>query len=208
MSRSAAFVLVAVVHLLLACEARAQFGRVAGTITDEDGRPLKGATITAENPDQAPSTFTSSTDAHGRFTLLGLRRATWAITVRAPGFETALTRMDVVTTRPNPPLMVRMIKGPAPALPGPLAGVDVQEVQRRIDRGAALATAGDLAGAIAAYRELLDRVPALTTLHLEIGSLHERLNDRAAAAAAYRRFLDMEPGHPRAKAALERLNAQ
>ena len=134
-SRPGAFALVAVLHLLLACEARAQVGRVAGTVTDEDGRPIKGATITAENPDQAPSTFTSSTDARGRFALLGLRRATWAITVRAPGFETALARMDVVTTRPNAPLMVRMTRGAVPAPPGPLAGVDVQEVQQPIDPG-------------------------------------------------------------------------
>lgn len=200
--------LVALLHAVAPFDARAQVGRISGTVADEDGRPIKGATITAENREQAPSTFTSTTDGRGRFALLGLRRATWAIVIQAPGFETALTRMDVATTRPNPPLTVRLMKGSAPAPPGPLAGVDVKDVQRRIDRGAALAAAGDLAAALGIYRELLERVPPLTTLHLEIGSLHERLNDTASAVAAYKRFLEIDPGHAGAKAALERLNAR
>ena len=200
--------LVATLHAIAPLGAGAQIGRVAGTVTDEEGRPVKGATITAENREQAPSTFTSSSDERGRFALLGLRRATWAIAIQAPGFEPAFTRMDVVTTRPNPPLTIRLVKGSAPAPPGPLAGVDLEDVQRRIDRGAALAAAGDLPGALAAYRALLERVPALTALYFEMGSLHERLNDQAAAAAAYKRLLDIDPGHARAKAALERMNAR
>jgi tetratricopeptide (TPR) repeat protein len=207
-SRLLAAALAALLHASAPLDAGAQIGRVAGTVADEEGRPIKGATITAENREQAPSTFTSSSDERGRFALLGLRRATWAITIQAPGFEPAFTRMDVVTTRPNPPLTIRLVKGSAPAPPGPLAGADVKDVQRRIDRGAALAAAGDLSGAMAAYRELLERVPALTALHYEIGSLHERLNDPAAAAGAYKRLLDIDPGHARAKAALERLNAR
>ena len=208
MTRLVAVALVALLHALAPFDARAQIGRVSGTVTDDDGRPIKGATITAENREQAPSTFTSTTDQRGRFALLGLRRATWLIAIQAPGFETALTRMEVVTTRPNPPLNVRLVKGAVPAAPGPLAGVDVKDVQRRLDRGTALAAAGDLTAALAAYRELLGRVPGLTALYLEIGSLHERLNDTAAATAAYKRLLEIHPGHAGASEALERLNAR
>src|SRR5688500_15764442 len=98
----------ACVSLLFATVVHAQIGRVAGTITDEDGRPVKGATIVAENPDQAPSTFTSSSDSRGRFSILGMRRGAWTFTIQAPGFEATSTRMDVVTVRPNPPLNVRL----------------------------------------------------------------------------------------------------
>jgi hypothetical protein len=48
-------------------------GHVTGTIRDNNGKPLKGATITAQNPDAAPSTFTGTSDGKGRFSLLGLR---------------------------------------------------------------------------------------------------------------------------------------
>ena len=70
-------------------------GHVFGTVKDPDDRPIKGATITAENPNAAPSSATSTTDAKGRFAFLGLRGGLWTI-VKAPGFETLKTE---TTTR-------------------------------------------------------------------------------------------------------------
>ena len=203
----AALVLASVV-LLIAVDARAQIGRVAGAITDEDGRPIKGASVVAENRDQAPSTFTSTSDARGRFSILGLRRGSWLFTIQAPGFETMTTRLDVVTTRPNPPLNVELQKGSAPAPPGPLAGLDAKDLLKRIEAAAALEASGNYAGALAAYRELLTRAPALTSTYLAIGSLHERLGETAAALESYRRLAQLDPSNASAKAAVERLQGQ
>ena len=199
-----------IVALAVLCtrDARAQIGRVAGTVTDEDGRPLKGATITAENRDQSPSTFTSTSDGKGRFSMLGLRRGSWLFTVQAPGFEKTSARVDVQTTRPNPPLIVQMVKGIPPSPAGPLAGIDAKELQRRIDAAAALAVAGNTSGAITAYQELLAFAPALTSTYLEIGALHERTDDKAGAVAAYKRLAELEPDNAAAKAALARLGGQ
>jgi tetratricopeptide (TPR) repeat protein len=197
----------ALVALLLATPpgAYAQIGRVAGIVTDEAGRPLKGATITAENPEHYPSTFTSSSDTRGRFAILGMRRGIWTFTIQAPGFETAVTRRDVVTLRPNPPLDVRMAKrAPAPP-PSPLAGIDAEEIQRSIQSAESLASSGDFDGAILVYRTLLDKVPALTSIYLQIGALHERRNDTGAALAAYRKLVELEPANATAKAAIDRL---
>jgi len=205
-SRAAALLAFALAGL--PSEARAQIGRVAGTVVGEDGRPLKGATITAENPEQAPNTFTSTSDGKGRFSILGLRRGLWVFTIQAPGLEKASTRLEVVTTKPNPPLNVQLLKGQAPAPPGALAGLDARDIQQRIDRAAAFAAAGDHGGALTAYRELLTRAPALTALHLEIGAMHERMNDPAAALAAYKRLAEIEPSNGRARAAIERLERQ
>ena len=200
--------MLALTIVLSATSARAQVGRVAGTVSDEEGRPVRGATITAFNREAAPSTFTSSSDAKGRFSLLGMRRGAWIFTVQAPGFETATARLDIVTTRPNPPLNVQMIRAATPAPPGPLSGIDAREIQRRIDTAESLATSGRHDDALAAYRELLGRVPALTSIYLRIGELHERLNDNGAALVAYKRLAEIEPGNARAKAALERLGGQ
>ena len=186
-------------------DARAQVGRVAGTITDDEGRPIKGATVTAENREQAPSTFTSSSDAKGRFSILGMRRGVWTFTIQAPGFEPTAGQVDVVTTRPNPPLNVRLIKGVTPLPPGPLAGMDVKEIQRRIDAAESLAASGDYKRALAEYQQLLTRIPALTSVYLRIGALHERLNDPAAALAAYERLVTLDPANASARSAIERL---
>jgi hypothetical protein len=196
----------AVLLVLSAVDARAQIGRVAGTVTDDGGRPLKGATITAENREQSPSTFTSSSDGKGRFSVLGMRRGIWIFTIQAPGFETAAHRREVVTTRANPSLDVQLVRGPAPAPPGPLVGSDVKESQRRIDAAETSDHAGDHGAALAAYRELLTRVPALTSIYLRMGAIHERMGDKAAAITSYKRLLEVEPQNARAQVALDRLN--
>lgn len=196
------------VFVLCASVAHAQIGRVAGTITDEEGRPVKGATIVAENREQAPSTFTSSSDPKGRFSILGLRRGIWIFTIQAPGFETTAARLDVVTVKPNPPLNVRLEKAAALARPGPMTGIDVREVQRRIDAAEKLAASNELGAAVAVYREILDRVPALTSIYLRLGSLHEARNDPAAALSAYQRLAELEPGNAAARSAIDRLNKQ
>ena len=36
-------------------------------------QPIKGATVTAENPDASPSSFTATTDDKGRFSIIGLQ---------------------------------------------------------------------------------------------------------------------------------------
>jgi tetratricopeptide (TPR) repeat protein len=198
----------AMLWMLFTAVAHAQVGRVAGTITDEDGRPVKGATVVAENREQAPSTFTASSDAKGRFSILGIRRGTWTFTIQAPGFEAASTRLDVVTIRPNPPLNVRLGRAVAAAGPGPLSGVDARELQRQIDAAEARAASGDLPAAIAAYREILKRVPALTSIYLRIGALHEAQKDSQSALAEYRRLAELEPANASARAAIRRLTRQ
>src|SRR5262249_40796780 len=109
--------------------ALAQVGRVSGTVLDETGKPIKGATVTATNPEQAPSTFTASTDEKGRFGILGLKRGNWTMVFQAPGFEIARTVTSVATMRPNPPMEVRLLRGSMPAPPGPLSGKDAADIQ-------------------------------------------------------------------------------
>ena len=180
-------------------------GRIAGTIKDEGGRPIKGATITAQNADHSPSTYTASTDQRGRFGILGLRRGLWTISIQCPGYEPVRSQIDVQTLRPNPALEVRLLKGPEPAPPGPLERLSAKDIQQRIDSAEAKASGGDLDAAVAAYREILTRVPAMTSIYLRLGALQERKSDPAAALAAYRELVRLEPANDKALAAIQRL---
>jgi hypothetical protein len=198
--------LLTLLAVLAAAPAYAQVGRVTGTVTDDAGRPIRGATITAENREVSPSTITGSSDSRGKFSLLGLKRGNWRFTIQAPGFENAQTRLDVVTVRPNPPLAIRLMKGLTPAPPGAMARVDSSDLQKQLDDAAAKGAAGDIDGAIAIYRDVLAKVPALTSVHLQIGALLERKPDPAAALAEYQALAKLEPDNERAKAAIERLS--
>jgi tetratricopeptide (TPR) repeat protein len=196
---------LAVVLLALSTTTAWAQGRISGTIKDEAGRPIKGATITAHNADNSPSTYTASTDQRGHFGMLGLRRGVWKIAIECPGFEPVRSQIDVQTLRPNPAVEVRLFRGPEPAPAGPLERLSAKDIQQRIDSAEAKASSGDLDAAVAAYREILTRVPAMTSIHLRLGSLHERKSDPAAALAAYRELVRLEPANDRALAAIQRL---
>jgi hypothetical protein len=193
--------------LLVNAPAFAQ-GRLTGTVKDAGDHPIKGATITAENPNAAPSSFVGATDAKGRFAFLGLRGGEWVITAEAPGFQPSRVHLTTHTMGTNPSVQLTLEPLPAVAPLGPMATIDVAAVQRQLDDAAALEASGQLDTAIDRYREILSRLPALTSVHLQLGLLYERKHDTAAATAEYQAILKGEPGNPKARAALDRLARQ
>lgn|SRR5574338_90844 len=180
-------------------------GRVAGTIADERGRPIKGATVTLENENYFPSSLTSATDAKGRFSVLGLRNAVYKVTIRAEGYQTASVSLPVRTAQPNPPLNLRLSEIPEPAPPPLLANVDAAKLQKDLDAAAGLAAGGKTDDAIAAYKRILKETPALTSANLQLGILYERKSDRSSAIAAYEAALRADPESTTAREALARL---
>lgn len=196
--------------VLLGCapvQALAQLGtgRVTGIIRDDRGRPIKGATVTAANENYFPNSFTSATDAKGRFNLLGLRRATYKMTVRAEGFEPVTFDMPVVSGSANRPVDLSLVPAITPGPPPLLANVDTAKLQKDLDEAAAHVAAGRTDAAIAAYRKIAQSAPALTTVHLQLGYLHELKGDRREAIAAYEAALKGDPDNDRARTALARL---
>src|SRR3954469_9014338 len=97
-----------------ALPAAAQTGRIGGQIKDTGGQPIKGATITAENPAASPSSFTATTDDKGRYSIIGLKTGQWSFSAQAPGFGPEAGKLTVSTIgAPNPPLTFTMKKGGA-----------------------------------------------------------------------------------------------
>jgi tetratricopeptide (TPR) repeat protein len=180
--------------------------RVAGTVKDDAGRAVRGAVITAENPDQAPPRLTATSNERGQFGFIGIRRGVWTIHVEAQGHEAVRFSRRVSAGARQPPLDVSLVREPTPR-PKPLAGIRASDIQERIARAEALASSGDLDGAIGAWREVLARVPRLTTVHLRIAALYERKAEPQRALDVYRSLLEVEPGNTKARAAVARLEA-
>src|SRR5258705_7136799 len=123
-----AVVLVAAV-MLSALPASAQTGRVGGQIKDTQGQPIKGATVTAENPQASPSSFTATTDDKGRYSIIGLKTGTWKITASAPGFKASSGQVPVRSLgAPMPPVDFLLAAGDTGPT-GALAGVNTKELQ-------------------------------------------------------------------------------
>jgi hypothetical protein len=60
-------------------------GTVAGTVRDNTGAPIAGAVVTLSGP----RSYTTTTDAAGRFTISDVRPAFYNLTVTKPGYDTA-----------------------------------------------------------------------------------------------------------------------
>ena len=191
--------------LLVTATASAQ-GRVTGTVKDPDGRAVKRATVTAENPNLPPVTVT--TDAKGRYSFLGLRGGTWTCTADAPGFLPAKRQSTTRTLGTNAVIDFELQPQTDAGPPGPMANLNTNALQQQLAAAAQLEQADKLDEAIAAYRDIRSKVPAWTSVHLQLAVLFERKHDNPSAVAEYQAALKADPANAKARADLDRLARQ
>jgi tetratricopeptide (TPR) repeat protein len=187
----------------------AQTGRIAGTVKDEGGEPIKGATVTAENPEASPPSFTATTDDKGRFGMIGLRtgRGSWSFIARAPGYSPQASEMNV-RTQPanNPPLAFALVKIIAPpSILGPIAAKDLQADLAAAD---ALYNAQRWDEAIAAYRTILAKAPSLSVINLQIAGAYRNKRDFDSAIGSYNDLLKTNPNNDKAKVGIAMANLE
>jgi predicted TPR repeat methyltransferase len=201
--------LAALVVAAMAGSAAAQTGRVGGTVKDESGQPIKGATITAENPNASPSSFTATTDDKGRFSIIGLRTGQWAFTAQAPGFAPQSGRLAVQTIgAPNPPLTFTMKKGGDAAPPSALGSMAAKDLQAELAKADQIFNAQQWDDAIAAYKGILAKAPALSVINLQIAAAYRNKKDYDSAIAAYNELLKAEPNNDKAKIGIGMTNLE
>jgi tetratricopeptide (TPR) repeat protein len=194
---------VAVAILLLttiAGSALAQGSRVVGIVKDETGQPIKGATLSLENPDAIPRNFTATSDERGRFAVLGLKAGEWSIVAQAPGFVPDATRVQVrVTTPVAPTLTLRRAPLPPPSI---LGNVGAKELQAELKTADQQFDAQQWDQAIASYKNVLARAPALTVIELQIASAYRHKKDYENAIVAYNDLLKTDATSDKARIGL------
>jgi hypothetical protein len=162
------FIAVMLMTLGLAAPLAAQ-GRVMGVVQDVNGKPIKGATIRAVNPDASPHEWTSTSDDKGRFVLLGLRVGpNWKFVAEAPGFVNTEGNAVVRSTLGNP-LLFTMRRDP-----GPLPGALSKDIQAQLTDANEMRDQGRLDQALAAYESIHAKNPKLTAVNLVIAGVYRR----------------------------------
>jgi tetratricopeptide (TPR) repeat protein len=193
---------IAILTLCLASPAYAQIGRAMGVVRDTSGRPIKGATVKASNPDAAAE-LTSSTDDKGRFVMIGLRSGTWKFVAEAPGYFPQEGTAPIRAAG-GPPLEFTLARDPGP-IPGALA----KDIQQELDAAAVLREQGRYDQAISAYQAIQAKNAKLTSVNLVLAGLYrekaQQEKDKSArqalldrAVAAYSDVLKDDPNNQRA----------
>jgi tetratricopeptide (TPR) repeat protein len=193
-------VFAALCALTIAAPAFAQGSRVVGIVKDETGQPIKGATVSLENPDAIPRNFTATSDERGRFAVLGLKAGEWSIVAQSPGFLPDATRVQVRVTTPVAPVFT-LRRAPLPP-PSVLGNVGAKDLQTELKNADQQFDAQQWDQAIAAYKSILARAPALTVLDLQIAAAYRNKKDYDNATAVYNDLLKSDPSSDRARIGL------
>jgi Flp pilus assembly protein TadD len=171
-------------------------GRVGGIVKSATGQPLKGATVTARNPDAIPDSFTSATDDNGRFGMVGLSRGEWTLTAQAPGFLPETGTLNVRTIAPNG---IAFVLQKAPVAPSALGSLAPRDLQTQLSTADGLYNGQRWDEAIAAYRAILTRAPALSVINLQIAGAYRNKKEFNNAIEAYGELLKADPTNDKAK---------
>jgi TolA-binding protein len=203
------FLLAGLLVVALAGTAAAQTGRVGGVVKDEAGNPIKGATVTAENPAASPSSFTATTDDKGRFSIIGLKSGQWSFAAQAPGFGPEAGKLNVSTIgAPNPPLQFTMKKGGAAGPTSALGSAAAKDLQADLQAADLLYNSGKYDESIAAYRQILAKAPALSVINLQIAAAYRNKKEYDNAIAAYNDLLKVDPNSDKAIVGLGMTNLE
>ena len=204
--RCAIAAVLSVLFLGFAVEVAAQPGRVGGIVKDDKGEPIKGATITAEN-ENIGSSFTATTDEKGRFTIIGLRAGIWRFIAQAPGFAAEGGQMPVKSGTPNPP-MTFALKRTGAAWTGAMAGITAKDLQSELSAADALFNQKKFDEAIAAYRQIMSRTPALSVINLQIAAAYLGKKDYDGAVNAYKALLAVDPTNEKARVGISQASLE
>src|SRR5262245_13085023 len=190
----------------VAAQAAAQVGRVNGVVKDETGQPLKGATVTADNPNIGQS-FTATTDDKGRFTMIGLRAGSWKFYAQAPGFTPDAGEMPVRMGARNPPIQF-LLKKTGNAKSRALGGITSKDLQSDLAAADALFKQSRWDEAIAAYRSVLEKAQPLSAINLQIAAAYRNKKDFASATTAYEAALKADPANQKAVIGIATMNLE
>ena len=184
-----------VVFLASPAAAQQPVGRLAGTVKNIAGQPIKGATIRAVNPGAIPNEFTSTSDQKGQWAILGMRSGVWEVSALAPGFESSTIAVRVAGLQSAPAIQFVLL---GTAVRGPLEGVDTKRLQTALSSAESLMAQERWDDAIVEYKAILAMAPPLDTVNLAIGRALRMKKDYAGAAAAYGEILKRDARNQKA----------
>jgi tetratricopeptide (TPR) repeat protein len=186
-------VLAAAMAVSVSVPAVAQTSRIGGVVRDETGSTIRGAIVRAETggsgTNAAPFSLTAATDDRGRFVFVVTRSGEWRLTFEAPGFDNQTIAIGVKLGGAAPNLDVKLDRRESPEAFGALAGVDSKALSSQLAAAAALYDEGQHDQAIAAYREIKVRAPALSLVNVQIGNSYLAKKSYTEAEAAFEEAL-------------------
>lgn len=175
-------------------------GRVKGTVTDTQGKPIEGATVRFIS-DRLGTSFEVKTDAKGGWVVSGVAGGPWNIDFIKDGYKERRISTSMSELSYNHPIDIQMEQKVAVQAPPKekTPGLDL------VEEGNSLRDAKDFPGAIAKYEAALQANPALFAVYGDIARIYADQGDTDKAVEAFNKFLEKDPTNAEAKIELANL---
>ena len=186
--------------LVFALPAAAQ-GLVNGTVTDTQGQPVEGATISIEQ-DGTNRKFDTKTNKKGEFMQIGLASGTYKITATKDKLTASQPNVRVSQGRPA---SAKLVLGAA--APGEAAGASA--LRKTLDDAIAASNAGKYDDAIAGFTKAIELNATCSACYYNIGYNYAQKKDYDNAETNYKKAVEMKADYGDAYAGLASVyNAQ
>ena len=180
---TALFILIVSAGLVLAQSYRGQ-GRLRGTVTDEDGKPLEGVTVKVFSV-RGQAGFELKTNAKGEWTANYIRGGGYNLDFLKPGYEPKSISTSIPEQTNNPPVEVQLKKA---------AGIMItDELKAELEAGNKLFEEKKFEEACKIYEDILAKNPDVYVISKNVGNCRFELQQYDLAEAAYRKVLEKEP---------------
>jgi len=167
-------------------------GRLEGRVTDEDGKPVAGATVKIRLPDNPSQGVDLKSDSKGRWAYLGLRGGDWKITIEAPGFMAGETIYSVSeVARGNP---VNYTMKPVPKVESAPSTVP-PEIAEAVKGGNEALEQKRWADARVAFEKVLPVAPENTGLLIALARAYSGEGNTEKAVEMLKRITDKDPAN-------------
>jgi len=180
---------MAVVLLALPSAASAQTGMLRGKVTDPEGKPVEGATITISSK-TVKSVRQVKSNKRGEWIQIGLYPGEYHVSAEKGDLKAEGEAR--VSLGENPPLDMVLGRG------SPDAEKQQAALQKLFDEGVAATRAGRFDESIAKFTEAVGMAPNCADCYYNIGYAHSQKQEWAKAEAAYRKAVEIKPDYAEA----------
>ena len=176
-------------------------GLVSGTVTDLQGQPVEGASVSIEQ-EGTNRHFDMKTNKKGEFMQIGLASGQYKVTAT----KDKMTASNSVRISQGRPATTKLVLGAAAAA-GEAAAVNA--LRKVLDEAIAASNGGKYDEAIAGFQKALEIQPTCFACNYNIGYAHAQKKEYDAAEASYKKAIEQKPDYADAYAGLASIyNAQ
>jgi len=163
-------------------------GRIRGFVLGDNGEPVAGAKITLTHL-KLQATLNFNTNEKGWFLAAWVKGGSWHVDVEAEGYIPIKLSYEVSEIIPNPPLEIILKKTEKTVVKEDL----VDTVKTLLKEGNELFEQKKHEEALAIFKEIVEKVPELYQINLNIGNCCYEMGDYDSAIPFYKAVLEKEP---------------